>query len=330
MICCLNPDCDRPFNADTEQYCQCCGDRLQLLLRDRYKVLKPINQGGFGKIYLAEDQATSAPDQSVTTCVIKQLMAQKQESWSSLQLRRLFEQEAALLQRLGDHPQVPALIEAFRDETAFYLVQQHLPGQDLLQELHQQGIFNERQVRRVLLGLLTVVQFIGDRGIIHGDIKPENAIRTPEGKLVLIDFGLAGLYSSTEDSSSSALLLTPGYASPEQMRGGALTPASDLFSIGATGIHLLTGISPTRLWSEQGFSWITNWQQYLSAALSPPFAAVLNQLLHLDLKQRYASAQQALQDLQVPSFSPTSTPPANPSTSPRRTSWVRRLLGRQD
>jgi hypothetical protein len=82
------------------------------------------------------------------------------------------------------------------------------------------------------------------------------------------------------------------------------------------------------LWTEQGFTWVTNWQQYPSVAPSPLFTAVLNGLLHLDLKQRYTSAQQALQDLQATASSLTLMPSAPHPQPSGLASWVKRLLGK--
>jgi hypothetical protein len=75
MICCLNPDCDRPFNGDAQKFCQCCGDALTPLLKNRYQVVKPLGRGGFARTYLAIDK------QDDQFCVVKQLAYRGAGAW---------------------------------------------------------------------------------------------------------------------------------------------------------------------------------------------------------------------------------------------------------
>ena len=97
MVCCLNPDCTQPINADESQFCQNCGLALIPLLRNRFKIIKPLGRGGFGKTYLAEDA-----EKLNEACVVKQLAYQGHGSEATIQkVRELFEREARQLQQLG-------------------------------------------------------------------------------------------------------------------------------------------------------------------------------------------------------------------------------------
>jgi formylglycine-generating enzyme required for sulfatase activity/serine/threonine protein kinase len=294
MLCCLNPECDRPLNPETNPCCHNCGTPLISLLRNRYQVLRPLGRGGFGKTYLAKDT-----DKLNETCVVKQLALQAQGTWARRKAVQLFEQEAKQLQRLGEHPQIPALLAYFQEGQYLYLVQQFVTGQNLFRELQQQGQFREAQIRSLLLDLLPVLQYIHERGVIHRDLKLENLMRCGDGsRLILIDFGVAKVLNPSGDVYTGTTLGSKGYAPLEQLLEGKVTPASDLFSLGICCFHLLSQIHPFELWVKQGYSWLSNWPTYISNPLSSDLVAVLNQLLQCDLKQRYQSAAAVLADLQ--------------------------------
>ena len=317
MVCCLNPDCAQPINSDQSQFCQHCGVPLMALLRNRFKVLKPLGRGGFGKTYLAEDA-----EKLNESCVVKQLAYRGYGSDATLQkVRELFEREARQLQTLGQHPQIPTLLAYFEEQSYLYLVQQYINGPTLQNELEHHGPFNDGQIRQVLLDLLPILDFIHKEGIVHRDLKPENIIRSQvTQKLVLIDFGVSKVLSTSVQSSAvqsnpGTMLGSQGYSPIEQLLEGKASPASDLFSLGATCFHLLSNIPPLQLWANSGYQWTQNWQQYLPAGFSQQTVTILNHLLQSDVQQRYQNCEQVLQDLQ-PSQPPAVTQP-NPPTIPQ-------------
>ncbi len=309
MICCLNPDCDRPFNGDTQRFCQCCGDALTPLLKNRFQVVKPLGQGGFARTYLAIDQHD---DQF---CVVKQLAYRGEGAWLKQNAAHLFRQEAKQLEQLAGHPQIPQLIEYFAEDTSLYLVLEYIQGQDLKQELQQQGHFSDRKIRNFLLELLPILEFIHERQVIHGDIKPENVLRSQTKKLVLIDFGIACISTSGVASQRIVGLGSPGYAPPEQMDQGKVLPASDLFGLGVTCVQLLTGQLPAELWAKHNYAWIKGWNQSLAKPVSPQLTQVLNRMLHSNLSRRYASATEVLKDIQQPMLT------TNQSPQPKQKFW---------
>jgi serine/threonine protein kinase/Flp pilus assembly protein TadD len=324
MLCCLNPDCDREINPDHHSHCQNCGTPLVHLLFNRFKVIEPIGRGGFGKTYLAEDtHKLSEP------CVVKQLAYQAQGTWAAKKAVELFEQEAQRLQQLGENPQIPTLLAYFQEGGLLYLVQQFIEGQDLLKELQQRGEFGEAQIKQLLFDLLPVLQFTHERGIIHRDIKPPNIMRRyKDGKLILIDFGVSKLISQTTIGAGSvgSILGSYGYAPLEQMQDGKAVFASDLFAIGVTCFNLLTGMSPIQLQTNYGYSWVSNWQQYLSSPISGQLKAVLDRLMQTDLQNRYQSASEVLNDLQSQTVPPT-VPPPSPSPIPPPTPLPQTFIG---
>lgn len=306
MLCCLNPDCQDPINPDGSKYCQYCGTLLISLLRGHYRVIKLLSdEGGFGRTYLAEDV-----DKLNEQCVVKQLAPKFQEASALRKAVELFKEEAKRLQQLGEHNQIPTLLAYFEQDNYLYLVQQFIDGQNLLKELQQQGTFSESKIRQLLLDLLPILKFIHDRGVIHRDIKPQNIIRRQsDGQLVLIDFGASKQLSTTVMMKTGTAIGSHGYTPIEVMQDGKAYPASDLFGLGATCFHLLTGIRPSQLWMEQGFSWVTSWRKYLTNSGSGitsrlKLGKVLDKLLKTDIEKRYQSASEVLSDLM--SVSPSS------------------------
>jgi serine/threonine protein kinase len=312
MTCCLNPGCHNPPNPDGTMFCSNCGIGL-VVLRNRYRPIKSLGSGGFGKTYLAEDV-----DKLKAKCVIKQFAPQVQGTGAFQKAKELFEQEAMRLQQLGDHPQIPTLLAYFEQDNRLYLVQQFIDGQDLSDEFKQQGNFNEQQIRELLVDLLNILKIVHQHKVIHRDIKPGNIIRrSSDSKLVLIDFGASKQLTETVMSEQGTTIGSFGYAPLEQMEGGEAYPASDLFSLGATCFHLLTGIKPRELFNKQGYGWVSSWRQHLQQRVSQQFGHILDKLLQEDYQQRYQSAQQVLQDLNPPpAVPPTVQPPQPLPTSP--------------
>jgi serine/threonine-protein kinase len=203
------------------------------LLRDRYRVIKPLGQGGFGATFLAQDQALPGEP----SCVIKQLRPSETAPQVLQMARELLEREAVTLDRIGNHRQIPRLLDYFEEGEQFYLVQEYIHGATLQQEVKRNGVFSEARVNQFLSELLPLLQYIHERKVIHRDIKPTNIIRrAQDGTLVLIDFGAVKnqvsqtLVNPTEQTAFTAYAIgTPGFAPPEQM---AMRPvfASDIYA----------------------------------------------------------------------------------------------------
>ena len=281
------------------------------------------DEGGFGKTYLAEDV-----DKLNELCVIKQLAPKFEGNWALKKAVELFEKEAQRLQQLGEHPQIPTLLAYFQQDSYLYLVQEFIDGHNLLKELQQRLIYSGSDIEELLLNLLPILKFIHERGVIHRDIKPQNIIRRSlqppldkgtRGDLVLIDFGSSKQLTAKVQLKMGTAIGSHGYCPIEQIRDGTAYPASDLFSVGATCFHLLTGISPFQLWMENGYAWMKDWRQYLRDPVSDKLAGVLDKLLHKDMQQRYQSASEVLSDLTGLStpLVPKATPiPGSPRNHP--------------
>src|SRR5919199_425449 len=307
MSYCLNPDCQRPTtNPIGANFCQSCGS--QLLLQERYRALKLIGQGGFGRTFLAVDEGQP----SKPYCIIKQFFPQAQGIANRQKAAELFEQEAVRLEELGQHPQIPQFLAHFEQENRQYLVQEFIEGQNLAQVLKAEGIFGEKQIRDLLNSLLPVVEFIHTRNVIHRDIKPENILRRHDGQLVLVDFGAAKYATGTALARTGTAIGSAGYAAPEQA-GGKAVFSSDLYSLGVTCLHLLTQTEPFDLYSFSDATWV--WRNYLSRAVSRRLSQVLDKMVAMATSRRFQSAIEVLDALNSPIYPRTTTPKVTPVQS---------------
>jgi serine/threonine-protein kinase len=297
MSYCINPDCSKPKNPPTVNQCQACGSPL--LLRDRYRMIRALGRGGFGATFLARDEVLPGKP----PCVIKQLRPSTDAPQVLDMARDLFQREAKILGKIGNHPQLPRLLDYFEIEQEFFLVQEFINGATLQQEVKRGGPFTEAGVKQFLSEILPMVQYVHDNHVIHRDIKPANIIRRQQDKkLVLIDFGAVKdkvnptLANSSDQTALTAYAIgTPGYAPPEQM---AMRPvyASDVYALGVTCIYLLSGRAPKDLNYDPTTGEML-WQDKVH--ISDHFARVLQKMLEISVRHRYQSVEAIHRDLDL-------------------------------
>ena len=345
-------------NSPGSRFCLQCGEKLLdtpmsysiqpgLTLGDRYVILRQIGQGGFGRTYLAEDI-----NRFRELCVLKEFSPQVQTAYVIQKAEELFEREASVLYKL-QHPQIPRFRELLRmnigGKEYLFLVQDYVEGEtynSLLDARIKQGLrFTEVEIRQLLLSILPVLEYIHSLGVIHRDISPDNLmLRSVDQLPMLIDFGgvkqvvatVASQYYQpgiVASSPSPTLLGKVGFAPPEQMQTGLVSPHSDLYAMAATMLVLLTGKQPQELIDTYTLSW--QWRREVS--LSQTLAQVLDKMLSARPSDRYQSARQVLQALNPPlaNYPPTQYPtsatvaisPPSPTlreakaTSPLPPSW---------
>jgi serine/threonine protein kinase, bacterial len=284
------------------------------LLNNRYQVIQVLGAGGFSETFLAED--THMP--SRRRCVIKQLkpIANDPQTYEIIQQR--FEREAATLEYLGDSSdQIPKLYAYFLENGQFYLVQEWIHGQTLRQIVEAKGYEGETGVRGILLSLLSILDYVHSKGIIHRDIKPDNIIlRSSDQKPVLIDFGavketIRSVVNSSGYPTRSLVIGTPGYMPSEQAVGRPVY-ATDIYSLGLTAIYLLTGKNPQELETNQQTGEIL-WQNHASN-ISPDLVMVLNQAIRPHPGDRYSTANKMLYALKSASNIASEPPTTIPTT----------------
>lgn len=288
MIACLNPACNHS-NPETATVCEKCQTTLRLC--DRYRPTKLLGQGGFGRTFLAvdEDQANHP------ACVIKQVWPTQFPNPDKIV--ELFHQEAQLLKELGQHSQIPQLLASVEQDDKLYVVQEYIDGQNLAQERAEVEHFSPRQIQQLLAELLPVLSFIHQHQSLHRDIKPANIIRrSTDQQLVLVDFGAAKRITGTAIAKTGTSIGSAEYIAPEQARGKAQF-ASDIYGLGVTCIHLLTGLSPFDLMDGDGV-WI--WESLYDQPIEPDLASVLNKMIAPAVSQRYGNVEDAISDLHTP------------------------------
>lgn len=307
MTLCINPNCQHPHNSDTTAFCTNCGSKL--LLKERYRPIKLLGEGGFGRTFLAVDEDIP----SKPSCAVKQFNFSNQNTQAKEKATQLFQQEAVRLNALGNHPQIPTLLAYSQQEGRLYLVQEFIEGQTLEQEWQQQGVYDEVKIRQLLQDLLPVLQFVHSQQVIHRDIKPENIIRSiKDGLPVLIDFGVAKLITQNTLLGQGTSVGTMDYAPPEQMRG-MVFPSSDLYSLGVTCIRLMTGVRPLDMYDGYNQTW--KWRQYLPIqTVSNDLSLILDKLLDYNPQERFQSAESVLQALKPLSSVPPTV--VNPVKNP--------------
>ncbi|HEY9800408.1 MAG TPA: CHASE2 domain-containing serine/threonine-protein kinase [Leptolyngbyaceae cyanobacterium] len=265
-----------------------------LLLGGRYYISSVLGAGGFAQTYLAQD--THRPGNP--TCVVKKLMPARRDTRFLQVARRLFTTEAEILESLGKHRQIPALLAYFEVEKEFYLIEEYIAGHTLNEELPPvTGLQSEAFVVEMLKGILEVLAFVHEHRVIHRDVKPTNIIRSAEdNRLVLIDFGAVKLMHPPSDEKTELATVaigTRGYAPPEQFAGHPRL-ASDIYAVGMMGIQALTGISPQELTPDPetgNVMWRSN------AKVSEELALILDRMVRYHFSDRYQSAAAVLQDL---------------------------------
>ncbi|HEY9652993.1 MAG TPA: serine/threonine-protein kinase [Coleofasciculaceae cyanobacterium] len=261
--------------------------QAEQVLHDRYQLKRRLGDNPRRQTWLAEDIGLSPPE----AVVIKLLTFGGEVQWDDL---KLFEREAQILKQL-DHPRIPKYRDYFHiDERSlwFGLVQEYIPGVSLKEKLAQSQRFSEKQVRKIAVDVLNILKFLHQLNppVLHRDIKPSNLIWGEDGRMYLVDFGAVQDWG-VKEGVTFTVVGTYGYAPMEQF-GGRAVAASDLYALGATLIHLLTGTSPSDLPQE---NLRIRFQDRVN--LNPRMISWLEKLTEPAPEQRFKSATEALSAL---------------------------------
>lgn len=206
------------------------------LLAGRYRLGPRLGRGTQGETFLARDEA-SPPSELGREVIVKRVIPRG--TWKTFEL---FEREAKVLAQLR-HPGVPRYGATIEEPPGtFNLVMQRMPG-DNLRELVARRRPSETELRDILVRGLEILDYLHARvpPVVHRDLKPTNLIRAPDGRLALVDFG--GVLDAARESGGSTIVGTFGYMAPEQLHG-QVTPATDLYALGATIVSLAGGVEP--------------------------------------------------------------------------------------
>jgi len=307
MSYCINPNCQNPQNLDRATVCTSCESNL--LLKGRYRVFHTLGQSLAYGTFLAVDEDQPAQPR----CVIQQFCGLVPSvADGQKQLNRTFRGSAERLDELGKHPQIPKLLASFEVEGCQYLVQEYIEGRNLADRLSEKGVFKEIHIWYLLSELLPVLELVHENQLIHRDIKPSNIIHRKssqtsaaiaekehlhswdeESGLVLVDFG-AAIPANSGPPKTETVTGSAEYAAPEQIKGEAIK-SSDIYSLGVTCIHLLTGMSPFDLFDIKADAWA--WRHYLKVPVSARLGRILDKMVQREPSKRYRSIEAILTDM---------------------------------
>ncbi len=281
-------------NFELDRQCWSCGAELYYtdalpdgsVLQNRYVIERLIKLGGMGAIYRALDERLNR------FCAIKEMLTTYATGDQKKYAERRFKVESKLLSWL-DHPNLPTVLDYFIEEGRYYLVMSYIDGVDLNEVLETRGNpgLPEEMVVDWSLQILDVLDYLHSQNppVVYRDIKPGNIMLHRDGRVMLIDFGIARTIQPEGKKIRYTSIGTDGYASEEQYRGG-VEPRSDLYSLGATMHHLLTGITPVAF----NLKHVRNNAPWVS----PGLEQVIMKALEYEAQNRYNSAKEMKRSLE--------------------------------
>ncbi|EKN71488.1 serine/threonine protein kinase [Neobacillus bataviensis LMG 21833] len=259
--------------------------KIGTIIDERYEILKEIGRGGMSIVYLAMDNRLKK------SLVVKDI--RKRANKDDELLINSLVIEANMLKRL-DHGALPRIYDVIDRQGEIYVVMDYIEGESLKEKLKREKIATADEVIDWAKQLSDVLGYLHTRKpnpIIYRDMKPDNIMLTPEGKIKLIDFGIAREFK-TENTTDTTNLGTKGYAAPEQLSGKQTDARTDIYSLGVTLYHLVTGktlsdppyeLRPIRTWNP---------------ALPEGLEHIIAKCTHAEPDQRYQSCEELVYDLQ--------------------------------
>ncbi len=263
------------------------------IIAGRYEVIAMLGQGSAARTFLCLDL------QENSRVVVKELRFAHLSDWKQLDL---FAREARMLAKL-DHPGIPRVFDDFQgagESATFHIVQEFIDAPSLMQRMEKGPLLSQKEIRQIALGLLDILDYLHGRAppIIHRDIKPSNVLLRTDGTPALIDFGGVRALWQPGNADGATVVGTFGYMAPEQVAGHA-TPASDLYSVGATLLHLVTGHSPDTFPFDSGRIEVP-----ANLPTEKPLATLIETLLRPAPRDRPLSAEAARELLTNPAARP--------------------------
>jgi serine/threonine-protein kinase len=278
------------------------GDRLA----NRYTILRPLGKGGMGAVYLVEDARFTGRQWA-----LKEMSEQGIDPAEAKTALEAFNREAQLLVQL-DHANLPKVIDAFSERNRHYLVMEYVPGKTLEKRLEEAGApLPETEVYSYAVQLCDVLDYLHCQRppIIFRDLKPANIMLKPDGRIKLIDFGIARHFKPGQSKDTQAMG-TPGYAAPEQYGKEQSDVRADVYALGATLHHAITGRDP----GQEPFKFPA--VRALNRAASPQFEATIMKAVLLDRDQRWPSIAALRAGLDTNVLTPPPTVSVSPPVSP--------------
>lgn len=202
----------------------------------KYKLIRIIGEGGMASVYEAEHEILG------TKAAVKILNPMLS---GNAQIRDRFRNEAKLMASL-DHPNITKVIDFVDQPNQLSIVMEFLNGEDLQKKIKRNGAILPDEVKELFNQILSAFQYAHENGVVHRDIKPSNIFILPDGRVKILDFGIAKLYGQGNEMTQTGTQMgTPIYMSPEQVKGDkSIDYRSDIYSLGVTMFYALNGNPP--------------------------------------------------------------------------------------
>lgn len=263
---------------------------MNRILNKRYEIIDVLGKGGMGAVYRVRDRRRKN-----AVLAVKELRTDKLSPEKAREAVSLFQSEARILVRLS-HPNIPKVHDYFSLRGSHYIVMEFIPGRTLEEILSARKgkPVDERLALAWALQICRALHFLSvqkPRPVVFRDLKPSNIMIAGDGRVKLIDFGIARFFKP-DKQEDTYVYGTPGYAAPEQYGSGQTDVRSDIYALGATLHHCLTGRSP----SEAGWEFVD--PRRINPKISRETAAVVNKAVARDMGKRFQSAMDMKQAIQ--------------------------------
>src|SRR4051794_11312180 len=198
------------------------------ILAGRYRVIDRLGAGGMATVYLAEDERLG-----------RKVAVKRLHSDSPEDAAQRFEREAKVGASLS-HPNLVTVFDTVADDEGVLIVMEYVAGENLAQLMARERVPPEQAIS-IIRQVAGALDHAHQAGVVHRDVKPANILISPDGKAKVVDLGIATASERTQITAAGTVLGTPAYMSPEQLEGGAITKAVDIYALGAVAFELLSG-----------------------------------------------------------------------------------------
>src|ERR1700730_16262190 len=264
------------------------------VLAERFEILQLLGQGGMGAVYKARDTEL---ERLVALKLIRPELASHPE------ILRRFKQEL-ILAREVTHRNVIRIFDLGQAQGIKFITMEYVEGRDLKGQIHEKGKFTADEAVPVVLQIAAALEAAHTAGVVHRDLKPQNVMSDKDGRVYVMDFGIARSLEHQGMTQTGALMGTPEYMSPEQAKGEKVDARSDLFALGIIFYEMLTGNSPFK--ADTAMAMMFKRTQVRATPLSqlnvgvpPVISDIVSKCLEIKTEERYQSAREVISDLEA-------------------------------
>ena len=264
------------------------------LLAERFEILQLLGQGGMGAVYKARDTEL---ERLVALKLIRPELASHPE------ILRRFKQEL-ILAREVTHRNVIRIFDLGQAQGIKFITMEYVEGRDLKSQIHEKGKFTAEEAVPIVLQIGAALEAAHTAGVVHRDLKPQNVMSDKDGRVYVMDFGIARSLEHQGMTQTGALMGTPEYMSPEQAKGEKVDARSDLFALGIIFYEMLTGISPFKAETAMAMMFKRTQERatplsQLNLGVPPVISDIVSKCLETKAEERYQSAREVITDLEA-------------------------------